>query len=332
MSPCRVSALVLLSTIAVACSNEPPVLIDAGTDAPPSQIDTADGNPIDSAFPAIDSASPAIDSASPPVDTAASSDTAADTSFASDLPPGPAPGTPDAGVAPRTGEGLFRLVQRRTFAAPVANGRGITFDGKYLWIMAGGHNGAVHTLNEVDPATGALRRQFTYDNLIEQPGSGAFGITFDGRSLWISVSGNTNKLVEVEPLAGKITRTWSSPSTLGPSDLDFDGKDLWLSTGTGDLFLLDGVTGGVKRHLPTTFPSKRDHGIAFRTGELWVGNLFGGMDVQDPITGQHLGNVPEADPTDGGSSFETGSMVFVGGDLVVLNSRGVTYFEATRVR
>jgi hypothetical protein len=78
----------------------------------------------------------------------------------------------------------------------------------------------------------------------------------------------------------------SSPTDLGPSDLDFDGSHLWLSSGTGTVFLLDPATGGIERHFAVgLLDAGRDNGIAVRAGEVWVGDLFGGMEIFDPVSG-----------------------------------------------
>ncbi|HEX5108064.1 MAG TPA: hypothetical protein VFV95_06440 [Vicinamibacterales bacterium] len=174
---------------------------------------------------------------------------------------------------------------------------------------------------------GVTDRTFTFTNLIEQLGTGAYGITYDGTSIWITVAGNTNKLVKVDPNSGRITRTMSSPTNLGPSDLDFDGRDLWLSSGTGDIFAIDPSHGGIEKRYATGAASVgRDNGIAYRQGELWVGDLFGGMEIHDHATGAVIATAMHAD----GSQLrqdEMGSIVFVNCQLVMASRYGVRTFD-----
>jgi len=232
-------------------------------------------------------------------------------------------GTPDAGAP-----AAYRLIEVSSTASPLPDPTGIAADASGLWLMNGGHNSENHTLVHFDPTTGVTDRTFTFTNLIEQLGTGVYGITHDGVSVWITVAGNTNKLVLVDPTTGQITRTMSSPTTLGPSDLDYDGTDLWLSSGTGMIFQLDHSTGGIKRQFATGVASSgRDNGVAYRPGQLWVGDLFGGMEVQDPTTGAVLATATHDD----GSAFtqtEMGPACFVGGRLVMASSYGIRFFDA----
>jgi hypothetical protein len=225
------------------------------------------------------------------------------------------------------GATTYRLVQTRNIASPLPDPTGIAADGSAFWILNGGQNSSTNTLVHFDPATGVTDRTFTFTNLIEQLGTGAYGITWDGSSVWITVAGNTNKLVKVDPLTGRIARTMSAPTDLGPSDLDFDGANLWLSSGTGTVFQIDRTTGGIERKFATGVASYgRDNGIAYRTGELWVGDLFGGMEVQDPATGAVLATATHDDGTSL-TQEEMGSSCFVGCQLVIASTFGITYFD-----
>ncbi len=223
-----------------------------------------------------------------------------------------------------------RIVERRNFASPVANATGVAYDGKSLWIMAG-NNGTSASITEVDPVTGAAGRRHMLGNLAETAGSGVYGIASDGTHLWISVSGNTNKIVKVDPNDGSIVGFYSSPTTLGPSDLEFDGDDLWLSSGTGELFRLDPATGGIRQNLNAWPEHRRDNGIAVRAGELWVGGLFeDGVAIQDMTTGELLDRV--ADEEGRTIKREWGPMTFADEQLVLLDRFGVTFYEVESSR
>jgi hypothetical protein len=147
------------------------------------------------------------------------------------------------------------------------------------------------------------------------------------RAIWISVGGHTNKLVQVDPMTGQIKRTMSSPSDLGPVDLDFFQGTLWLSSGTGTIFALDPTTGGIDHMLsvPSGF-SGRDYGVAVRASEIWIGALFGGMCVEDPVTGAALSEVVHDDGTQLARA-EIGASLFIGSQLVTATGRGITYYD-----
>jgi hypothetical protein len=73
----------------------------------------------------------------------------------------------------------------------------------------------------------------------------------------------------------------------------------------------------------------RDNGVAVRPGEVWVGELFGGMLVLDPATGAIIASVVHDD----GSELdrdEIGPSVFVGDQLVIASELGITYYDIVR--
>jgi hypothetical protein len=245
--------------------------------------------------------------------------------------PGDGPAsTPEASTASCTAaaRSSYTLVRTRSLAAPVPNPTGIAFDGQELWIMRGaGASSSSSTLVRFDPDTLVVDRTFTFDNLQETVGSGVFGITWDGQAIWIAVNGNTDKLVRVDPNSGQIIRTMSSPADLGPSDLDFDGTNLWLSSGTGEVFVLDPTTGGVVRTLP--IPPDflgRDDGVAVRPCEVWIGGLFGGLGVENSSSGAVVASALQADGT-AFTSEGVGSSVFIGGQLVIAGQLGINYYD-----
>jgi len=235
------------------------------------------------------------------------------------IPPATDGGPIDAGVAAVLAPGSLGPI-----ASPLPAGTGITYDGQELWLLAAGGSPQPYTLVRFDPTTSVIDRTFTLPSLFATLGTSAFGITWDGSSIWISVSGDTNSLTVVDPTTGHITRSMSSPTQLGPSDLDFDGTDLWLSSGTGDFYPLDPATGGVLGHF-LLGGAGRDDGIAYHQGKLYVGQLFGGIRVFD-TTGTLLGAAVHQD----GSQFlqsEVGPSVFVGDEIVILSSLGISSYK-----
>lgn len=216
----------------------------------------------------------------------------------------------------------YTLTKVGNIGLPIANPMGITSDDENLWILFGPHNSLEHELVYYDPEEHEIIRSFTYDNLIEQLGTGVYGLTWDEESVWISVSGNTNKLVRVDPTDGEILQTWTSPTHLGPSDLAWDRDLIWIGSGTGQIYTINPAHGGNELkwiHLPD---EDRDHGIAVRDDEVWIGNLFREHDVHiyDRLTSEHLGYIP-------GGIVEGGKFCFYQGNLAVLDESGVKFYE-----
>jgi hypothetical protein len=216
----------------------------------------------------------------------------------------------------------YRLSIAKTMASPVPQPTGITYDGRDLWIFGAGSY-QTPTLVRFHEQTFSVDPPFTFPGLISG-GTLTGGIMWDGTSIWISISGSTNALSVVDPSTGQITRTMSSPAVLGPVDLDFDGMNMWLSSGTGTVFRIDRASGGVLQQFPDGMV--RDNGIAWRPGELFVGGLFGGMELYCPAGVTPHGSIVHAD----GSPFlqnEIGASVFVGNQFVMLSSLGITFYD-----
>jgi hypothetical protein len=201
----------------------------------------------------------------------------------------------------------------RSIGSPIGDPTGITFDGEQLWLLDGGQNSMTNRLVRYDDNAYVITRDFTLDNLIEVLGTGAYGIAWDGTDIWISVSGNRNKLVAVDPQTGAVVRTWGSPTTLGPSDLEFDGALMWISDGLDRVFAMDLSNGAIQSSFSTTPAFIRNNGVAIRAGEVFVNGLFNeGIGVFTK-TGTLLGS--EADPR-GPMCFARGQLVSVAGGQI----------------
>ncbi len=212
----------------------------------------------------------------------------------------------------------YSLKALDNIGALYGNPVGITTDQKNLWLMFGAYNAMEHKLVYYNPDSNEIIKSFDFHNLIEALGTGVYGITWDGASIWISVSGNTNKLVQVDPNSGEILKTWSSPVTLGPSDLAWDGSSIWVSSGTGQIYFINPSNGS-----SSTFLKKlpRDNGIAIQGDEVWVGNLFNGnVNIYNKKTNTLIQSMKKA-------FLQNGNFCFFKGKVAVVNSAGIQFYS-----
>jgi len=219
---------------------------------------------------------------------------------------------------------VYDVTWNSGMSVPIGNPVGIAIDNNdNFWIMSGVHNGSEHTLICFDPASMSILKTFVYQNLIEGVlGTGVYGIAWDGSAIWISVSGNNNKLVKVDPNTGQILANFSSPTTLGPSDLTWDGTNLWISTGTGEVHRINPVNGSRTQLLDLVY---RDTGIAFKTGELWISHLF-----DNNVTVYDINSGSVVDTIDG-RLVANGRQTFYHGQLVVLSGGGIDFYDVTTI-
>jgi DNA-binding beta-propeller fold protein YncE len=220
----------------------------------------------------------------------------------------------------------FTVTMTKSVGVPKANPVGIATDQKHFWLLFGASNSWTHQLIYYDVGSNKTLKSFTLKNLIENLGTGVSGIAWDGAAVWIAVAGNTNKIVRVDPETGQILSTFSSPSSLGPTDLAFDGAALWMSSGSGAAFKIDPKTGGSGQFLThvnaDTGYEERDRGIATTGNELWIGSMFNKQVlVYDKVTGK---------PKAAGNLVECGMMCFFGKKLVVLSKAGIKFYDLSR--
>ncbi|MSM41077.1 MAG: hypothetical protein GJT30_15785 [Geobacter sp.] len=231
-----------------------------------------------------------------------------------------------SGTSGSSTDAVYAVTSQGSIAVPVGNPVGFTFDNNdNIWIMSGVHNGSSHSLTCFNPNTGAILAYYVYQNLIEVSGTGVYGITWDGASIWISVAGNTNKLVQVDPSTGQIIRNMSSTSILGPTDLSWDGTNLWISSGTGEIDTIN-PSNGQRIHFLSR--GDRDTGIAYHNGEVWISNMFDKkIVVYDAVTKAIIDVITAIDlPT---TSWDR-RLEFHNNQLVVLTSAGIDYYSVTR--
>lgn len=184
----------------------------------------------------------------------------------------------------------YDVVAAQTIVLPISEVQGIASDQTNFWILSGGYNAYEHKLTCFDPVNQTVVNQFVFDSLIEVLGTGVYGLTWDGSHIWISVCGQKNKLVQVDPQNGSILQSINAPGWLGPSDLDWDGDILWMTYGTGEIVKVDTTNGSSELF---AYQSDRDHGIAVRGSQVWVGELFDGdIHIYDKTSADLIGYLP----------------------------------------
>ncbi len=219
---------------------------------------------------------------------------------------------------------VYEVSYCSSLAVPVSRPVGLAIDDNdYFWIMSGAHNASTHNLTCWDIFSGDILREFEYNNLTEVLGTGVGGIAWDGMSIWISVAGNVNKLVQIEPNTGDILKTLSSPSYLGPTDLSWDGTKLWISTGTGQIHNIDPTNGSRTRFLDKF--TERDTGIAVKDGEVWVGNMFDTrLNIFDTSSKEVVDIIKDV-------LLDNGRLTFFRDQLAVLSYAGIDFYDIQRL-
>lgn len=215
----------------------------------------------------------------------------------------------------------YQVTLNSSFVTPVANPAGVAVDDRcVLWIM--GSDGEGHKLIAWNRDTGEILRSYTYENLTALPGTKVYGITWDDSTIWISVTG---KLIQVDPLTGDVLRETSSPAWSGPSDLSWDGTDLWISDGQGHIYKINPVDGSLAKF--RTLPSEeRDSGIAIRKNrEIWIGYLFNSdLSVYNPDNKREIDRVSNALYADGARG-----LAFFQEQLVMVTDAGIDFYDIT---
>lgn len=104
----------------------------------------------------------------------------------------------------------------------------MAYDGRHFWIVDWQSN----TINKVLPEDGSLINSIpgpsslpTYDPRINASSAHPFGITWDGKALWVSDQ-EEDKIYRVNPDNGDILNVFDSPGS-NPKGLAWDGDSLW---------------------------------------------------------------------------------------------------------
>ncbi len=216
-------------------------------------------------------------------------------------------------------------------ATPLPDPTGVGCAGDDLWLVSGGYNAQTHRLIRYNTVDGGISFDHSYTGLIEELGNGVFGLTTQGDSVWLAVSGNRRKLVQVDATTGALGRVIESPAPFGPVDLETDGQSLIVSTGNGEVYrvTLDPVPSST-RLFKTWNLYDRDIGIAKLGSDWLVAGLFGVVHTYS-ASGTFVGEVT----LPGGASFaraEVGALCVQQNQLIMLGTAGIGVYELCNPR
>jgi DNA-binding beta-propeller fold protein YncE len=173
----------------------------------------------------------------------------------------------------------------RCFVAP--QGRGLTWDGSYLWLASDNDN----RIYKLDPENGDIVGD------IPSPGLSPRDLAFDGQYLW-NVDSDVvfGKIFQIDPTTGVVIRSIPKPSqAVSPSGLTWDGKALWLSGVAGSLvptiYKIDPSDGSVLGSFSAPAGKYGFSGLAWDGHYLWFSSsVFSptGFFKIDPNNGEVL--------------------------------------------
>lgn len=127
----------------------------------------------------------------------------------------------------------------RSFPSVDPTPRGLTFDGKDLWLSADN----VNQIWQIDRATGTVIRS------LAAPALAPRGLAFDGKDLW-HVDATLAIIYQIDLPTGSVIRSFAAPGVF-PTGLAFEEKNLWCAQGL-NAHQIDRVAGVVIRSFGLT--------------------------------------------------------------------------------
>ncbi len=94
----------------------------------------------------------------------------------------------------------------------------MAFDGTNIWCA----NQTDGTITKIRASDGVILGTFTM-------GPNPAAVCFDGTSIWVCLANRHGSLLQVNPLTGAITNTYTTGLGNGPQGICFDGANLWLT-------------------------------------------------------------------------------------------------------
>jgi len=151
-----------------------------------------------------------------------------------------------------------------TYTSPVARPAGLGWDGTHLWMVSDSDQ----TIYKLDPETMAI-----LDSMPTPAAEWSFGLDHDGVNLWGDLD-EPEIIYQLDDATGTLLNSFSSPF-ISPNGVAFDGSQVWHSSFSDDLALMNPTTGTVTRTIPSP-GNQAPRGLEWIDGTLWVvdGNTY----------------------------------------------------------
>ncbi|GEM_PF-6297495 len=170
------------------------------------------------------------------------------------------------------------------YSNPVA----VTSDTYNLWIVNKDVDSNKFELIYYNIDTKETLRSFVYSDILTDDNSDVYSIAHDGRNLWLSVSGDENNIIKINPQNGEVVYMSKSPSIFAPSSIYCSNDTIWYSA-RGLVFTVDPVNDKSVLKVQSSFISL---GLLVDDNDIWVADdITRGVIIFDKDTGIKRGNV-----------------------------------------
>lgn len=193
--------------------------------------------------------------------------------------------------------------------------KGVACDGNSVWLVTD------FSLEHARLESGEIYETITFRELGLMPQSTS-GITLLDGQLYVAL-GESAMIVSIDPESRKIVTRFQSP---GASDLEVSAGKLIASDSIGNASVIDPKTGAIRDRFAVGDTANRDYGIAVRDNVIFVGRMFGGMDVFDVSTGEELGHVTKGDGDEFLATEDVGTMCVNRGNVLILSKLGLSEY------
>jgi len=147
----------------------------------------------------------------------------------------------------------------KSIQSPGYNPAGLAFDGKFLW----NSDLSEREIYQIDTEKGIVLKS------IDSPTPSPDALAWDGKYLWVADS-RADEIQKISPSDGTTLHSFKSPAS-DPTGLAFDGKYLWVTDRIRDtIYMVSPETGDVIMFFPS--PGPYPVGIAYHENQLFVGD------------------------------------------------------------
>lgn len=145
----------------------------------------------------------------------------------------------------------------KSFPAPGANPRGLSFDGRYIWTT----DANLELVYQLDLRSGAVIKSFN------APSTNTNGLAFDGYHFWLT-DFDSDLIYQLSIDNGAVIKSLTSPAGV-PLGITVYGYHLFLTSLSATVYVIDLTNGAVVRTLSVSGFS-RIRGIAHTGHSFWI--------------------------------------------------------------